>query len=140
MLETLRTIASFGGLSAIAIVTAGLMALPYQAMAAAGEQGELSLIMGAGALPCAEFGQRLRNSVDIEQTFFAWGQGYMSGMNTMFDFAGSDTRDMNAISVSTQEERVRSYCASHPLQSYSDGVRELYLSLPIVPSMEKPTP
>jgi hypothetical protein len=112
----------------------GLTVLSQQAAAAEGDQGELSLIMGAGALPCAEFGQRIRNSETIEATFFAWGQGYMSGMNTMFQFAGSDTRDMNAISVTTQEDRVRDYCASHPLQSYSNGVTELYLSLPKVPA------
>ena len=108
----------------------GLTVLSHQAAAAEGDQGELSLIMGAGALPCAEFGQRIRNSETIEATFFAWGQGYMSGMNTMFQFAGSDTRDMNAISVTRHEERVRDSWACHPLESYSNGVSVLYLSLP----------
>ena len=136
----LRKPRSFGGLPVLAIFMVGLMALSHQAVAAEGDQGELSLIMGAGAIPCAEFGQRIRNKTEIEETFFAWGQGYMSGMNTMFDFAGADTRDMNAISVTTQEDTVRSYCASHPLQRYADGVTELYLSLPTIPNKQKPAP
>jgi hypothetical protein len=140
MLRRPRPIASFGGLSIISFFMVSVMVLPYRAAAAEGDQGELSLIMGAGAIPCAEFGQRIRNSETIEATFFAWGQGYMSGMNTMFNFAGSDTRDMNAISVTTQEDKVRDYCASHPLQSYANGVTELYLSLPTVPPKEKPAP
>ena len=71
--------------------------------------------MGAGAIPCAEFGQRIRNKTEIEETFFAWGQGFMSGMNTMFDFAGADTRDMNAISVTKAEALAQSseLCRHH---------------------------
>ena len=40
--------------------------------------------MGYGVTTCAQFAQYYQTNVVVEQEYFNWAQGYMSGVNTLF--------------------------------------------------------
>jgi hypothetical protein len=91
--------------------------------------GEDSAGAGIGTSTCAQFAQECAKSPSfVESLYFAWAQGYMSGLNIF----RSDNRyaSLHAKSVEVEEDELRSYCDAHPLKNYVDAVMALYWSLP----------
>jgi hypothetical protein len=86
--------------------------------------------MGAGWLSCTEFANAYRRDRSVEGYFFAWAQGYMSGLNDGRIERDAKPRQLNAISQRSQEQEVRMYCDDHPLAIYAQGVEKLFGSLP----------
>jgi hypothetical protein len=105
-----------------------LVLLPIQAHATE------YVLMGMGADSCGNFASQYRLSASVAETsYFAWAQGYMSGLNTMISAAGKTApRDLNGLAVANQEARIRSYCDQHPLGNYVDAVMDLYGALPFM--------
>jgi hypothetical protein len=88
-------------------------------------------LMGIGLGSCSVFASQYRQwGVTIETSYFAWAQGFMSGLNMAAPHAGRQARNLKAITTEEQEVRIRSYCDQHPGADYIDAVIDLYGSLP----------
>jgi hypothetical protein len=93
---------------------------------------EKAATKGVGAQSCAQFGKDRQKSPERwELLYFAWAEGYMSGLNTALIFQyGTDKNDMSTDlgkwSVDKQEVSIRSYCAEHPLKDYREAVEALF--------------
>jgi hypothetical protein len=77
---------------------------------------------GAGTYTCAEFAQQYNESPEfIENLYFAWAQGFMTGQN----FGAKIKRDLGG-DVETQKGFLRAYCADNPPRSFVEAVIDLY--------------
>src|SRR5437016_13006872 len=75
--------------------------------------------MGDGAVTCAKFGEDYRVSpVVIENEYFNWAQGFLSGMNSEAVEKGSPLLNLSSIPVIEQMRKIREYCDRHPLGYY----------------------
>src|SRR4051794_38792228 len=83
--------------------------------------------MGAGTATCAKYAEVYRQSPDsIEDIFFAWAQGFMSGMNSGPLQNNGTSQDLASIPTPEQHRLLQGYCNAHPLASYLDAVFDLY--------------
>jgi hypothetical protein len=79
---------------------------------------------GAGTFTCAEFAQQFKESPEtIENLYFAWAQGFMTGQN----FGEKIKRDLGG-DIETQKEFLRTFCNNNPRKSYGEAVVDLYAS------------
>lgn len=96
-------------------------------------------VMGLGANSCSVFAEDSRvDPSGATFNFFNWAQGFMSGLNLQLiyrDGKNAITKDLNAVSIETQERYLRNYCDQHPLGDVEKGILELYFSLPNSPPM-----
>jgi len=90
--------------------------------------------MGVGSQTCAQFVTYYRADAAIEQRFFDWAQGLMSGINDALEDTVGKYRDLNSMPIAQQKEILRAFCISHPASKYRDGINGLLGRLPIVPS------
>jgi hypothetical protein len=89
-----------------------------------------AVTMGAGAYTCGQFADAYRNDPrGAEDGFFAWAQGYMSGLNE----AAMDRKklpiDMESMPTTAQEIAIHAYCDRHPLMPYYEAVLSVYNAL-----------
>jgi hypothetical protein len=89
--------------------------------------------MGFGTSTCAMFNNSYRG---LEETYFVWAQGFMSGMNfaLSIDPTGGRYADLSAKSISEQKTYIRLYCHNHPSDAYLQAVLNLYSELPFAPA------
>ena len=89
--------------------------------------------MGAGTSTCGQFAAKYRQVPDLEISYFAWAQGYMSGINftQLVAKVGEPwvVKNLASIPIEQQKSVIRRYCNDHPLEDYTDAVMHLYLSL-----------
>jgi len=109
-------------------LSAAALALVLGSMPVAAEP---MVAMGMGTLSCAEFGRFYRDFPQAENDFFAWAQGFMTGVNLA---PGVQKRDMSG-DTKVQMRFLRDYCADHPLKNYIDAVIGLYGTLPLAPKI-----
>lgn len=86
---------------------------------------------GAGLKTCAEFANAYQTQPKLmENIFFTWAQGYMTGRNIW-----SDDRmfqiDLSVWAPDTQKSHIRDYCDEHPLKLYIEAVDDLSGSMKI---------
>ena len=106
----------------------GLLAIP---LLATGPALAETMFAGAGALSCGEFAQHYRSAPDFsEGLYFAWAQGFMSGLNVNFIRQFNQYKDLSAKTLDQEQRYLRKYCDEHPLGNVIDGVIELYGTLP----------
>jgi hypothetical protein len=87
------------------------------------------VIMGTGAQSCSTFNERYKADPDAtEATWFAWAQGYMSGLNRSKSRAGF--RNLAGVSLERQKRLLRAYCADHREANYRDGISDLFSGMP----------
>jgi len=112
-----------------------IIALPMILMAgvANAQQNKPMYLSGAGATSCAEFGEQYKRDAAVEHYYFAWAQGFMSGINLGVEGATHTNRvhDLSAVSATEQELRIRQYCIQRPLSSYVEAVTNLFGTLPV---------
>lgn len=99
-----------------------------QEVALAQEQVRL---VGLGASTCAEYRSDVAAKTATEREYFAWGQGFMSGILARAP-AGKDVGlnlAPSSMALIEQVEYLRSYCVANSASTYSDGVVELYKEL-----------
>jgi hypothetical protein len=87
--------------------------------------------MGFGTLTCGEFAQHYRQSVEFENYYFTWAQGYMTAMNIGISIQKHQFRDLASRPVNDEKTSIRLYCNNHPLAEYLSAIMDLYNSLPI---------
>ena len=91
-------------------------------------QAEFVKIVGTGATNCTEFLTALNQDPRIEREYFAWAQGYMSGILIGRPPGADDHLDLKPMEfpVRAQMSFLREYCANHRQSSFSDAVEALY--------------
>jgi len=87
-------------------------------------------IRGYGGTTCAQFGQVYRDNLAIEEPYYSWALGFMSGLN--FAQKPGDLHKMRKLDGDPDEQKglLRRYCATNPLKNYMDAVTALYLGMP----------
>jgi len=66
--------------------------------------------MGIGMLTCAEFVEHYRADPAIEDRFFDWAQGFISGINDALEDTVGKHRDLKSIAPAQQEQILRAFC------------------------------
>lgn len=93
-------------------------------------------IVGIGASSCQYFLRETSGKPDVEKNFFAWAQGYMSGLLLRAPPGKDEDLDLapDVYPLLKQAEFLRSFCTRNPDSDFSDGVNDLYRTLRAPPS------
>ncbi len=93
-------------------------------------------IVGIGASSCQYFLRETNGKPEAEKNFFAWAQGYMSGLLLRAPPGKDEDLDLapDAYPLLKQAEFLRSFCTRNPDADFSDGVNDLYRTLRAPPS------
>ena len=85
-------------------------------------------IVGLGATPCATFVIEIERSPALQRDYFAWAQGFMSGVLIRAPTGIDQDLNLNppAFALNQQVEFLREFCSTNPDRDYNDGVLELY--------------
>ncbi len=88
-------------------------------------------IVGYGAASCVDFLRDYARDVMSERVYFAWAQGYMSGILMKAPIVTDDHVDLTPpdLLIRVQMSFVHQYCAEHDSSDYSDAVTALYRRL-----------
>lgn len=74
---------------------------------------------------CADFEKACQGNPDkIENLFYSWALGFMSGLNA--GLAGNGETDLHGLSEQVQKQFLRSTCKAHPRGEYVGAVFDLY--------------
>jgi hypothetical protein len=90
-------------------------------------------MIGYGNATCAQFAKDYAASTNSEIVYYAWGEGFMSAVNTANLALKLPTRALTAGEDAGKSNlaALRSYCDGHPSEPYERAVMHLYLSLPV---------
>jgi hypothetical protein len=119
---------------------------PYKAMAIAGSIGIIILtnfvaagegkaqaakIVGTGAVSCATFLRDIARNPSYEREYFAWAQGYMSGILMRAPPGKDENLDLAppGFPVKDQLGFFRDFCAEHEQNDFADAAAQLYQRL-----------
>lgn len=90
---------------------------------------EVGTVAGAGWVSCGEFAQRYKQAPqETEDYFFAWAQGYLSGVNQASILVKKNVRGLR---LEQQKQHIRSYCDQHPLANLIYAAHDLWERLPV---------
>lgn len=87
-------------------------------------QGDPILKVGAGVRSCAQFQRDYANSKMpeiIEEMYYNWTQGYLSGFLLAVIGGGGEVIDLDAHDANWQKSFIREYCQNNPLSPYSEA-------------------
>lgn len=93
-----------------------------------------SSLTGVGAATCTDFYQGYMAIPQVEDSYFAWAEGFMSGLNSMMSADKQPTRDLSAMTMDAEKAYLRDYCSSHSADTYPSAVAKLFFSLKQVPA------
>ncbi|HKH00929.1 MAG TPA: hypothetical protein VKB08_09445 [Bradyrhizobium sp.] len=98
-------------------------------------EAQTANVVGLGAIKCSEFSAEIRSSTELEREYFAWAQGFMSGILIRSPAGVDEGLELNppAFPLLKQADFVRQFCQDNPSKSYNDGVVALYRILRNVP-------
>ena len=93
-------------------------------------------IVGIGASSCQYFLREVSGRPEVEKNFFAWAQGYMSGLLLRAPPGKDEDLDLepDVYPLLKQAEFLRNFCTVNPDADFSDGANELYRMLRAPPS------
>jgi hypothetical protein len=110
--------------------------------------------MGPGMMTCSDFNQLYKAASlvrelnadpaaqravkDLEDYYFSWAQGFMSGLNDAFEDTIGKYRDLRSLSVAQQKQSLRAFCLQNPASKYRDGINVLLNVMTVVPSTHAP--
>ena len=88
-------------------------------------------IVGLGAATCRVFNRDVQQNFHLQRDYFAWAQGFMSGILVRAPPGKDERLQLNPpeFSLQKQVKFLREFCAKNPDKDYSDGVVELYRAL-----------
>jgi hypothetical protein len=84
------------------------------------------LTAGLGWTTCGQFLQKPQ----MEDSYFEWAQGFMSGRNSMFGITSTFPKDLTGLPLKEQKAMIRSFCVKHHAEMYDSAVPGLYAALP----------
>lgn len=108
-----------------------IMALAASILSTQHAQAQLAKVVGIGASSCAHFNEEIARSPNTERDYFAWAQGFMSGVLIAGPKGVDEGLDLSppSFTLNQQAAFLRSYCSSKPNQGFVEGVLELYVQL-----------
>ena len=85
-------------------------------------------IVGIGAASCVHFNEEIARDPRSERDYFAWAQGFMSGVLAQAPQGVDEGLDLTPPSVSLQKQAafLREFCSSNQSQNYAEGVLAIY--------------
>jgi len=88
-------------------------------------------IAGIGAASCRAFIKGTESDPQAERTYFAWAQGYMSGLMMRAPSGVDEGIDLLHPSFPLQQQAdfMRAFCTGNLQADYADGVLELFREL-----------
>lgn len=88
-------------------------------------------IVGIGASSCNQFAREITSRPEVERDYFAWAQGFMSGIMSRAPGGMDEGIDLmpRSLPLLRQAEFLRVFCAGNPGADYSDAVLSLYREL-----------
>ena len=91
----------------------------------------MAKVVGIGASSCAQFNEEIARSPSAERDYFAWAQGFMSGVLLRAPTGQDEKLDLTPPSFPLRQQAafLRLFCSKNTSQSYADAVLELYLRL-----------
>lgn len=94
-------------------------------------QAQSVKIVGIGASSCARFLQEIEGNARAEREYFAWAQGYMTGLLIRAPAGRDEDLDLAPPSfpLLKQAEFLRTFCMRDQSADFSDGVNSLYRTL-----------
>lgn len=94
-------------------------------------QAQSVRIVGIGAASCTRFLQEIDGKPQAEREYFAWAQGYMSGLLIRAPAGKDEDLDLMppAFPLLKQAEFLRRFCSQNTDADFSDGVNTLYRTL-----------
>ena len=101
------------------------------------------LLVGAGTLSCAKFGQAYKlNPETFEAIYFAWAQGYLSRDNLQRTVDDGNFVDLLSPTYPTNDQKayIRRFCDQNPLKSYFDAVIALHNHMAGIPGLMQKAP
>jgi hypothetical protein len=94
-------------------------------------QAEEIAAQGVGTLTCRQFANMYRGHPElVENVFFTWAQGFMTGVNYAKIAAHSKSANLGTMTTAKQKSFIRSYCDAHPSEVFLEAVTNLYFQLP----------
>ena len=88
---------------------------------------------GLGMNSCATFAQDYRAQPALtEGLYWAWSQGFLSGMNLMATVLRQPVRHLAKLNVESAKIEIRTYCSAHPLEEYYSALTQIYGRLPLL--------
>lgn len=88
-------------------------------------------IVGLGATGCLQFTDDVNQNAAMQRDYFAWAQGFMSGIIVGRPPGIDQGLDLNPSTypLLKQLEFLRDHCVQHPAEDFSDAVEALYKQL-----------
>ena len=96
-----------------------------------------ALAVGHGTNSCTDFNEGRVIALQVENSYYDWAQGYMSGLNAMLTAQKSTTHGLGRISDEKQKKALETYCTAHPGDSFLVAVTKVFYNTPETPA---PTP
>lgn len=99
--------------------------------AASGSNALELRIIGPGAATCEDFVRDIRVNPTMEREYFAWAQGFMSGVMLRAPTGVDEDINFNPeqFRVGEQIRAIRLSCIQQPSLQYADVVRAIYRQL-----------
>ncbi|MFO1100744.1 MAG: hypothetical protein U1E81_21430 [Xanthobacteraceae bacterium] len=94
-------------------------------------QAQMVKVVGLGASTCAQFNEEIARRPSVERDYFAWAQGFMSGVLLRAPTGQDEKLDLAPPSFPLHQQAafLRLFCSSNKTQSYADAVLALYIRL-----------
>jgi hypothetical protein len=88
---------------------------------------------GVGMDSCSTFAAAYKRQPKFsEDLYFAWAEGFLSGLNLEATADYLPARNLASIQADSAKVEIRSYCDRHPREPYFGAVVAIYNSLPVV--------
>ena len=128
--KLLRTFGSTAKSREMGLKAAVLAAASFLGAASAMAEAKVN-IAGIGAASCRVFMKETESDPQAERTYFAWAQGYMSGITMRAPPGVDEGVDLLHPSFPLQQQAdfMRAFCTGNLQADYADGVLELYREL-----------
>lgn len=125
------------GLGALRAATHGMLGATLLVVLSGGglgtgtAQAQSVKIVGIGASTCTRFLQEIDGNPPAEREYFAWAQGYMSGLLIRAPAGKDEDLDLTppAFPLLKQAAFLRTFCGTNRDADYSDAVNTLYRTL-----------
>ena len=91
-----------------------------------------------GSTLCEQYLATLREAPEKEATFYAWAQGFMTGLNQdLMAVEPAHFFDLQR-DPAGQRTNLKTYCEAHPRAAFGDAVNVLFQRLPLVDQRRPP--
>ena len=98
------------------------------ALQASSATAQMVKVVGIGASSCTQFIREIGSNSSAERDYFAWAQGFMSGVLVQAPPGVGEGLDLDPASLAlpAQAAFLREYCSRNQDHSYADAVIALY--------------